>query len=86
LAKDAAGPFVPYTLETLQDRSYPLFDRIYVYTDRAPGQPLDPKIHEFLRFVLSREGQAEVMRDGKYLPLTAAVAVAQLRKLEQAAQ
>ena len=84
LAKQAGGPFVPYTLETLQNRTYPLFDRIFVYTDRAPGQPLDPKIHEFLRFVLSREGQAEVMRDGKYLPLTAEVAASQLRKLEEA--
>jgi phosphate transport system substrate-binding protein len=43
-------------------------------------------VYEFLRFVLSREGQAEVMRDGKYLPLTAQVAKAQLEKLEAAAK
>jgi len=41
---------------------------------------------EFLRFVLSQEGQTEVMRDGKYLPLTAEVANAQLKKLEEAAK
>ena len=86
LAKDNSGPFVPYTLDTLQNRTYPLYDRIYVYTGRASGQPMDPKIYEFLRFVLSREGQAEVMRDGKYLPLTAAVANAQLRELDEAAK
>jgi phosphate transport system substrate-binding protein len=86
LAQDNSGPFVPYTLDTLQDRTYPLYDRIYVYTGRASGQPLDPKIYEFLRFVLSREGQAEVMRDGKYLPLTAAVANSQLRELDDAAK
>jgi phosphate transport system substrate-binding protein len=86
LARDNKGPFVPYTLDTLQDRTYPLYDRIYVYTGRASGQPLDPKIYEFLRFVLSREGQAEVMRDGKYLPLTAAVATSQLRELDEAAK
>jgi phosphate transport system substrate-binding protein len=86
LAQNNSGPFVPYTLDTLQDRTYPLYDRIYVYTGRVSGQPMDPKIYEFLRFVLSREGQAEVMRDGKYLPLTAAVANSQLRALDEAAK
>ncbi len=80
------GPYVPYTLETLHDRSYPLFDRIYAYMDRVAGKPMDPKVLEFLRFVLSREGQDAVMRDGKYLPLTAEVANAQLKKLEEAAK
>jgi len=81
-AKDG-GPYVPYSLETLHDRSYPLYSRIYAYTDRAAGQPMDPKVMEFLRFVLSQEGQAEVMRDGKYLPLTAEVVQAQLKKLQE---
>ena len=79
--KDGAAP-VPYSLETLHDRTYPLYSRIYAYVDRAPGRPMDPAALEFLRFVVSREGQAEVMRDGKYLPLTAEVAAAQLKKLD----
>ncbi|MDE2486321.1 MAG: phosphate ABC transporter substrate-binding protein [Alphaproteobacteria bacterium] len=82
LARTAAGPYVPYTLETLHDRSYPLFDEIYAYADRTPGKPLDPKVVEFLRFMVSQEGQREVMRDGKYLPLTAEVARAQMAKLD----
>lgn len=86
VASADAGPYVPYTLETVHDRSYPLYDRIYAYADRVPGQPMDPKVLEFLRFVLSREGQAAVMRDGKYLPLTAEVANAQLKRLEEAAK
>jgi phosphate transport system substrate-binding protein len=86
VAETDGGPYVPYTLETLHDRSYPLFDRIYAYMDRAPGKPMDPKLLEFLRFVLSREGQEAVLRDGKYLPLTAEVANAQLKKLEQLAK
>jgi hypothetical protein len=44
---------------------------------------MDPNVKEFLRYVLSREGQAEVMRDGKYRPLTAAVVREQLAKLDQ---
>jgi phosphate transport system substrate-binding protein len=85
VAENDRGPYVAYTLETLHDRSYPLYDRIYAYLDRAPGKPMDPKVLEFLRFVLSREGQDAVMRDGKYMPLTAEVAHAQLKKLEQLA-
>ena len=84
LASAGGGPYVPYTLESVQDRTYPLFDRIYAYADRVPGKPMEPAVLEFLRFILSQEGQAEVMRDGKYLPLTADVVNAQLKKLEAA--
>jgi len=80
-AKDG-GPYTPYTLDSVHDRTYPLISEIYAYADRPDGTHLDPKVLEFLRFVVSREGQAEVMRDGKYLPLTADVANAQLTKLE----
>jgi phosphate transport system substrate-binding protein len=86
VAANEGGPYVAYTLETLHDRSYPMFDRIYAYADRESGKPMDPKVAEFLRFVLSQEGQAEVMRDGKYLPLTAEVVRAQLTRLEDAAK
>ena len=80
------GPYIPYTLDTLQNRTYPLYDRIFAYADRERGKPMNPAVLEFLRFVLSQEGQAEVMRDGKYLPLTAEVANAQLKRLEEAAK
>jgi phosphate transport system substrate-binding protein len=86
LAAKDGGPYVAYTLDTLHDRSYPLYDRIYAYADRELGKPMNPAVLEFLRFVLSQEGQAQVMRDGKYLPLTAEVANAQLATLEAAAK
>jgi phosphate transport system substrate-binding protein len=84
IAEKEGGPYVPYTLDTVQNRTYPLYDRIYAYADRASGKSMNPAVLEFLRFVLSQEGQAEVMRDGKYLPLTAEVVNAQLKKLEAA--
>lgn len=74
--------YVAPTLETVRARTYPLHDEVYFYIDRKPGQPIDPKVKEFLRFVLSREGQDAVQRDGKYLPLTGDVVRAQLKKLE----
>jgi phosphate transport system substrate-binding protein len=41
---------------------------------------------EYLRFILSREGQQEVMRDAKYLPLTKEVGASMRKRLEDAAQ
>jgi phosphate transport system substrate-binding protein len=69
-------------LQTLRSRRYPLYDEVYFYVDKAPGKPLDPKVKEFIRYVLSREGQDAVQKDGKYLPLTGPLVAEQLRKLE----
>ena len=81
VSKKPEGPFVEMTIETVQNRTYPLFEEEYFYLNRQPGKPIDPKIKEFLRYVLSRQGQAAVMRDGKFLPLTGAVVGKQLQKL-----
>jgi phosphate transport system substrate-binding protein len=82
LAATRGGPFVPLTIETAADRSYPLSRVVIVALDRAPGKPIDPRIREFLRFVLSAEGQDAVMRDGTYLPLQAKSAQQQLKRLD----
>jgi phosphate transport system substrate-binding protein len=44
-----------------------------VYVNKKPGQPLDKLTLEFLKFVLSKEGQAIVEKDG-YFPMPAEVA------------
>jgi phosphate transport system substrate-binding protein len=82
VARTADGPYYAYTMENLRSRKYPLADEIYAYADGATGPTLDPKVREFLRFIVSREGQAEVMRDGKYLPLTAEVCREMQKRLE----
>jgi phosphate transport system substrate-binding protein len=76
------GPFVKRTLETVRDNSYPLTHHAYFYLNRDPGKPVDPKISEFLHFVLSQEGQECVQREGRYLPLTAAIVREQLKLIE----
>jgi phosphate transport system substrate-binding protein len=76
------GPYVKRSLESVRDRSYPLWGEYLFYFNREPGQPVDPKIDEFLHFILSQEGQQEVQREGRYTPLTAEVVKAQLKKLE----
>jgi len=82
IAATDAGPYVPLTIENVQNRTYPLAFDMFFYVNRKPGTPLDPKVREFLRFVLSREGQEAVARDGKYLPMTAANVLADLQKLD----
>lgn len=74
--------YVEHTLENVQNRTYPLFNELYFYMSVRPGTPMDPKLKEFCRYILSQEGQEEVERDGKYLPLTAEVVREQLKKLE----
>ena len=82
IAKSEAGPFIELTIDNVQNRTYPLTREVYLYVDREPGKPVDPKVKEFLRYVLSREGQEAVMRDGKYLPMTKEMLDEQLRKIE----
>jgi phosphate transport system substrate-binding protein len=59
---------------------YPLSRYLYVYYNAAPNQPLDPLVREFLRFVVSREGQETVVKDG-YLPISGKIAGEELAKL-----
>ena len=82
LAATDGGPYYEATKETLIQRKYPLTRFITTFVNRAPGRPLDPKVREFLRYILSREGQQEVVRDGNYLPLSEEAVRTQLRKLE----
>jgi len=82
LAAKDGGPYVEPTKESFQNRTYPLTRSIYIYLNRPPGAPLDAKSKEFLRYILSREGQEAVEREGKYLPLTAKAVREELKKLE----
>jgi phosphate transport system substrate-binding protein len=83
LARDVASPYVEPTRESVADWSYPLTRIITMFLNRRPGRPIDPKLKEFLRYVLSHEGQEAVLRDGRgYLPLLAPIAQQELVKLE----
>ena len=56
--------FIEPTLENIQKATYPLTRFLYLYVNKAPGKALDPVVKEFVRFVLSREGQAGVASFG----------------------
>jgi phosphate transport system substrate-binding protein len=76
------GPYVHRTLETVHDRTYPLYTQQYFFVNRPAGKPVDPMVEEFVRYVLSQEGQECVESEGRYLPLTADVVQGALGKLE----
>ena len=77
-----SGTAVSLTPGSIIDGTYPLARGVYIYTNRAKGKPVDSRIIEFLRFVLSDEGQALVQSQGDYLPLGPAEAAEQRKKLE----
>jgi len=70
----------PATPEEAYSGNYPLARFLYVYVNRAPGKALDPIVAEFLKLVLSREGQEVVVKDG-YFPLPAKIEQEELAKL-----
>jgi phosphate transport system substrate-binding protein len=67
---------------TIVAQRYPLARRAYAFVARRPGTPLDERTREFLRFVLSPEGQALLEADHGYLPLAPEEAAAQLAIIE----
>jgi len=81
LAAEPGGSFVVPSNESFFDRSYPLVNSIYIYLKRPPGQPVSPRLKEFLTYILSREGQQAVVEDGMYIPLSAAAVQAGRKKL-----
>ena len=68
-------------MENVLNGSYPLGRFLYVYINKKPGQPLDPMVREFAKFILSREGQEVVIKDG-FVPLPASVVEKELQKIE----
>jgi phosphate transport system substrate-binding protein len=80
LAPAEGQPAVPATSENAANGTYPLARFLHVYVNRAPGRPLDRLTAEYLRFMLSAEGQRVVVKAG-FDPLDAATAACQLEKL-----
>src|SRR4029450_5729172 len=61
--------------------SYPMARFLYVYINRAPGKPLDPLTREFVKLVMSKEGQEVVIHAGSF-PLPAPIATEELNKVQ----
>ncbi len=55
------------------DGSYPLARPLYLAINYDARKPLDPLRAEFVRYIFSKQGQMQVVKDG-YLPLDAETA------------
>lgn len=83
LAAQAGGPALDATPETLMAQTYPLTRVISAFVDRPPHTPISPATREFLRYILSREGQSAVATASGYLPLGPQILRAQQAILDE---
>lgn len=81
LAKSEGSPFGTTEPADVYSGKYPLSRFLYLYFNKAPNQGPDPMVEQFLRYVLAREGQEIVVKDG-YLPISKSVVDAELAKLK----
>ena len=68
--------------ENIVSLKYPLSRKLYIYYIKNPDKPLGKLEKEFLKFVLSKEGQNIAIKDG-YIPITKADAEDSISALEK---
>jgi phosphate transport system substrate-binding protein len=69
LAVGKGASVVSPTYTNVALAKYPLSRLVYGNVNRRPGKPLPPLVQEFLRFIVSREGQRDVRKEAIFLPL-----------------
>jgi phosphate transport system substrate-binding protein len=77
----SADKLMEPSYENALNGSYPLARFLYIYVNKAPNQPMDKLTQEFLKFVLSKEGQEIVVKDG-YYPLPSQIEQENMAKLK----
>jgi phosphate transport system substrate-binding protein len=81
LAEKEGEPYVEAEFENAFNGTYPLARLLYIYVPKAPNQSLPTATLEFMKYVLSQQGQELVERDG-YGALPADVLQEQLNLLK----
>ena len=69
------------TEENVLSGDYPLSRFLVVYINKNPTQKMDPLRFEFIKFILSKEGQEVNIKDG-YYPVTSAIVEDELNKVK----
>jgi phosphate transport system substrate-binding protein len=81
IAEKEGAKCVEAVADNAYSGEYPLARFLYVYINKAPGKPLDPVTREFVKLIVSKEGQEVVVKDG-YYPIPASVAKEELAKVQ----
>ncbi len=82
MAPKLGGTCYEPNTQNVYSHKYPMSRYVYIYVNRKPGQPLEPKVKEFLKLVLSREGQDVVAKEQVFIPLLPEVVQEELKKLD----
>jgi len=70
LAKNAKSKVIEAVPENAYTGEYPLARPLLIYVNYKPKSELDPLRREFLKYVFSKQGQQDVIKDG-YFPVRA---------------
>jgi phosphate transport system substrate-binding protein len=81
LSEKDGGKCVEATADNSYNGSYPLARFLFVYINKAPGKQLDPLTREFVKLMVSKDGQEVVLKDG-YFPIPASIAKEELAKVQ----
>ena len=81
LSKKKGEAYIVPTTQTIESGTYPLSRFLYIYINKKPGVALPVVEKEFLKFVLSRQGQEIVVKDG-YVALPKAMISKILSKIQ----
>ena len=82
LARDSKNEYIQPSAETFFNGSYPFHNGAYLYFNRIPGKPLPTREEEFIKFILSRDGQKIIAKSRLFVPLNAAQAEKELEKIK----
>jgi phosphate transport system substrate-binding protein len=81
LSKTQGGDCVEANAENAYSGKYPIARFLYIYVNKPTGKHLEPMTREFLKMVLAKEGQEEVLKDG-YFPLPTPVLDEDVKKVD----
>ncbi len=68
------------SVESVLAGKYPLARYLFIYVNKKPGEPLDALRAEFIKYILSKDGQTQTERGG-YYPITGEIREVELQKL-----
>ncbi len=68
------------SVESVLVGKYPLARYLYIYVNKKPGEALDAPRAEFIKYILSKDGQTQTEKGG-YYPITEEIREAELQRL-----
>jgi len=80
LASYYGGKCYDATEDVTLTSKYPISRYLYVYVNKPPNQPLDPLRAEFVKYILSKDGQT-LTEKGGFFPITNEIRESELTKL-----